>query len=179
MHLVVQVPYDATEESERALSLTRRAPSFTVEWVEARRMAVARFPSLPAGIDLAVDLVGEAVRLPGVRASMNAVPVSTLTKLWQRLACYRDSLGAGDGRRYCFEKSAHFHALVGCEGRECPVSCQFICRPCLHTREGQETGRMPDSYMAAAVQAEIQWCPRLTLPPTASQLIVLSRTVPR
>lgn len=179
MHLVVHVPYGATEESERALSLARRAPSFTVERVENRRMAVAIFPSLPACIDLAVELVGEAVRLPDAWASMNAVRVSTMTKLWQRLTCYRDSLGASDVRRYCLEKSAHFHALVGCEGQECPVSCQFICRPCLHTREDEGAVRAPESYAAAAIQAEIDWCPRLALPPATSQLISLSRNLPR
>lgn len=179
MHLVVHVPYGATEESERALSLARRAPSFTVERVENRRMAVAIFPSLPACIDPALELIGEAVRLPAVWASMNAAPVSSMTKLWQRLTCYRDSLAASDVRRYCLEQSAHFHALVGCEGHECPVSCQFICRPCLHAREDQGTAQAPESYVAVAVAAEIDWCPRLALPSSSTQLISLSRSLLR
>jgi len=166
MNLVVHVPYDATEDSGGALSLARCAPTFTVEWVGARRMAVAVFPSLPTGIDLAVQLVGEAVRLPDARASVNSVPLSGLAKLWQRLMCYRDSLQAPDPIRYCRERAGHFQTLVGCEGRQCPVSCQFICQPCLHMPEKKPPHDVNASYHAAAQAAEIAWCPQLALPPT-------------
>lgn len=174
MNLVVHLPYDATDESESALSTARRAPTFAIEWVKDRRMAVAIFPALPAGIDLAVQLVGDAVRLPEAWASVNATPLPSLTRLWQRLVCYRDSLGSPDAARYCLEKSAHFHSLVGCEEHRCPVSCQFICRPCLGMAEDTlATGTR--TYHAAAVSAEIDWCPRLNLPPE-SALITLSDT---
>lgn len=176
MNLVVHLPYVTTDESESALSVARRAPTFTIEWINDQRMAVAIFPSLPAEIDLAVQLVGEAVRLPEVWASVNARPLPSLTRLWQRLVCYRDSLGVADAARYCVEKSAHFHTLVGCEEHRCPVSCQFICRPCLGiTRADSMVPSM--SYHAAAVLAEIDWCPRLSLPP-GSPLVTVSRTTP-
>lgn len=174
MNLVVHLPYDTTDESESALSAARRAPTFTIEWVKDRRMAVAVFPALPAGIDLAVQLVGEAVRLPDAWASVNSTPLPSLTRLWQRLVCYRDSLGSPEPVRYCLEKSAHFHSLVGCEAHRCPVSCQFMCQPCLGmTQDTRATGKT--TYRAAAVLAEIDWCPRLNLP-SDSPLITLSRT---
>lgn len=125
-------------------------------------MAMAIFPSIPEGIDLAVQLVGESIRLPDAWASVNGTPLSSLTKLWQRLSCYRDSLGAADPARYCVEKSAHFHTLVGCEGHRCPVPCQFICTPCLGLATQDVVIVMPEKrYQAAAEVAEIDWCPRL------------------
>ncbi len=54
-----------------------------MEWVNDKKMAIAIFSSLPAGIEAAVRLVGEAIRLPGAWASMDAKPVSSLAKLWQ------------------------------------------------------------------------------------------------
>ena len=131
MHLVVHIPYQADEESSRAVSLARQAPSFTMEWTGSGRMDIAIFPSLPTGLDLAVQLVGEAIQIPGAWTSINARPLSTLTKLWQRLNCYRDGLEAPDRQRYCLEKTAFFNTLVGCEGHRCPVPCQFICTPCM------------------------------------------------
>ena len=126
MNLVVHIPYRADEESSRALSLARQAPSFTMEWVDDQKVAIAIFSSLPAGSDLAIQLVGEAVRLSGAWASINSKRISSLTKLWQRLNCYRDSLNAPDRERYCLEKTAFFNTLVGCEGHRCPVPCQCI-----------------------------------------------------
>jgi hypothetical protein len=150
-----------TEESASALGLARRAPTFTIEWVQDQRMAMAIFPSIPEGIDLAVQLVGESIRLPHAWASVNATPFSSLTKLWQRLSCYRDSLAAADALQYCLQKSAHFHALVGCEGHRCPVPCQFICTPCLGMTQDLVLIVPEQRYQAAAKVAEIDWCPRL------------------
>lgn len=164
MHLVVHIPYQADEESSRAVSLARQAPSFTMEWTGSGRMSVAIFPSLPTGLDLAVQLVGEAIQIPGARASINARPLSTLTKLWQRLNCYRDSLKAPDRQRYCLEKTAFFNALVGCEGHRCPVPCQFICTPCMRMTQDQSTIDVENRFEMATELAEISWCPNLRMP---------------
>jgi hypothetical protein len=135
-----------------------------MDWVNGERIGVAIFPSLPKGIDLALQLIGEAIRVEGAWASVNAKPMSSLTKLWQRLDCYRDSLGTSDRTRYCHEKSALFNTLVGCEHHLCPVPCQFICTPCMKmTQEGSEVGVM-QRYDVAVALAEIDWCPNLHLP---------------
>ncbi|HLZ34569.1 MAG TPA: hypothetical protein VKP13_11160 [Nitrospira sp.] len=163
MHLVVYIPHRTDEESSLALSLARQAPSFTVEWANDHKMVIAAFPSLPEEIEAAVRLVGEAVRLAGAWASMNSKPVSSLTKLWQRLACYRDSLECEDPVRYCREKSALFHTLVGCEQHLCPVPCQFICTPCMRVEQEGMLVMPGNRYSLAAELGEVDWCPRLNL----------------
>lgn len=162
MNLVVHLPYDTTDDSAGALGLARRAPRFAIEEHNGRRTAVAAFPAIPEAIDLAVALIGDAVRLSDAWASVNDSRLSSLTKLWQRLVCYRDSLAAPDPVRYCREQSAHVHALVGCEGHDCPVPCQFICRPCLALQAQDILIIRPEKhYRAAAEAAEVEWCPRL------------------
>ena len=65
MNLVVHIPHDGADEAAAAFSLAQRAPSFTMEWTGSGRMSIAIFPSLPTGLDLAVQLVGEAIQIPG------------------------------------------------------------------------------------------------------------------
>jgi hypothetical protein len=165
VNLVVHIPHRGTELESYALSLAQRAPTFTMEWVNKERVSIAIFPSLPNGIDLAVQLIGAAIHIEGAWASVNSKPISSLTKLWQRLDCYRGSLETADPNRYCHEKSALFNTLVGCEQHLCPVSCQFVCTPCVRlTEEGSEVSMIQRYEMAVAL-AEIDWCPNLHLPP--------------
>lgn len=164
MNLVVHIPYRADEDSSRALSLARQAPSFTMEWGSDQKVAIAIFSSLPVGIDSAIQLTGEAVRLPGAWASVNSKRISSLTRLWQRLVCYRDSLAAHDSAYYCKEKSALFNTLVGCEAHRCPVPCQFLCTPCKDMVEEGATIHQEKRFEVAATVAEIDWCPSLKLP---------------
>lgn len=164
MILVVHIPYRTDEENSRALSLARQASCFTMEWVDDQKVAIAIFYSLPAGIDLAIQLVGEGVRLSGAWASVNSTRISNLTKLWQRLACYRDSLAGHDPAYYCREKSALFNTLVGCEAHRCPVPCQFLCTPCMGMAQEGTTIYQEKRFEIAATLAEIDWCPGLKLP---------------
>jgi hypothetical protein len=171
MDLVVHIPCRSLDGRPSALSLAQRAPTYTVEWVHAERVGVAIFSSLPNGIDLAVQLIGEAIHIEGAWASVNAKPISSLTKLWQRLDCYRGSLETADSNRYCREKSALFNTLVGCEQHLCPVPCQFVCTPCMRMmQEGSEVTLM-QRYDVAAVLAEIDWCPNLHLPSKEEELL--------
>ncbi len=164
MHLVVHIPYRPDEESTRALSLARQAPSFTMEWDDDCKVAIAIYSSLPKGIEEAIQLIGEAVRLSGAWASLDSRRVSSLAKLWQRLACYQESLVVENPIQYCREKSALFNTLVGCEQHRCPVPCQFICTPCMRTEQDGPAVQSENRYKAAAELAEIDWCPRLRLP---------------
>ena len=168
MNLVVHIPYRA-DEAAAAFSLAQRAPSFTMEWRGSDRMSIAIFPSLPTGLDLAVQLVGESIQIPGAWASINTRPLSSLTKLWQRLNCYRDSLNVPDRERYCLEKTAFFNTLVGCEGHRCPVPCQFICTPCMRMTQDQSTSDVENRFEVATELAEIAWCPNLNLSGHGSQ----------
>lgn len=164
MNLVVYIPYRVTEDDSSALSLAQRAPLFTVDWTSGERVNVARFPSLPESLDCALQLIGEAIRFPGAWASVDARPVSSLAKLWQRLECYRESLQAADPVRHCAERAALFNTLVGCETHRCPVPCQFICTPCMGMAQQGTMLSLENRFEVAATMAEIDWCPRLKLP---------------
>lgn len=177
MHLVVHIPYRHDEDSVRALSLARQAPSFTMEWIDGRKVAVAIYAALPAGIEGAIRLIGEAIRLSDAWASMDSKRLSSLTKLWQRLVCYRESLGAGNPKQYCRERSALFNHLVRCEEHHCPVPCQFVCTPCIKM-EAEGAGGMPaNRYREAVELAEIEWCPRLQLPSDNPAVVIQPRFV--
>jgi hypothetical protein len=163
MHLVVHIPDRADEESASALMLARLAPSFTTEWVHDEKVGVAIYSSSPSRIDAALRLVGEAVRLKGAWASIDGKPLSSLTKLWQRLACYHESLQAKDALPFCREQSTLFNTLVGCEAHRCPVPCQFICRPCMRMEQASGAIATADQLALAAESAEVDWCPQLRL----------------
>ena len=81
MNLVVHIPHRVTEDGSSALSLAQRAPTFAIEWTNGERVNIAQFPSLPDGLDCALQLIGEAIRLQGAWASVNARPISSLVKL--------------------------------------------------------------------------------------------------
>jgi len=164
MQLVVHIPHRMTEADSSALSLAQRAPHFTIEWMMGERVNQARFPLLPEGLDCALQLIGEAIRLDGAWASMNDRRMSSLVKLWHRLECYRESLVASDPFRHCVERAVLFNALVGCEAHRCPVPCQFICSPCMGTALEGPSIQAETRFHDAATAAEIDWCPRLTLP---------------
>ena len=169
MNLVVHIPHRMVEDEVGALSLAQRAPAFIMERTGSEEVCIASFPDLPAGIDLALQLVGEAGRLRGAWASIDARPISNLTKLWQRLECYRESLLALDPLRHCREKAELFHTLVGCESRSCPVPCQFLCTPCME--QASEPGAGGHPIEEIAVSGEVGWCPQLkqALPRPTSQ----------
>lgn len=174
MNLVVHIPHRGAEPELSALSLAQRAPSYTVEWVHGEQVGIAIFPSLPNGIELALELIGGSISIEGAWASVNSKPISSLTKLWQRLDCYRGSLGTTDLKRYCQKKSAFFNTLVGCEHQLCPVPCQFICTPCMRmTQEGSEISLIRPHEVAAAL-AEIDWCPNLRVPSRETKRLSLS-----
>lgn len=177
MNLVVHIPHRMTEEDSGALILAQRAPTFIIEWVERERVCIATFPDLPKNIDLALQLIGESVRIHGAWASVNARPMSNLTKLWQRLECYRESLLAVDAHRHCETKSNYFHTLVGCEVSRCPVPCQFLCTRCRLMAQDELGPSLSLSIADAATFAEVEWCPHLATllaPPDGIQPILLN-----
>lgn len=159
MNLVVHVPEAAGETAPYLQTLMKTAPSFTIEgqdWISI-------FPRLPDAIDRALQIVGEAVRLPDAWASMNGRRFSSLLRLWTRLECYRESLDAPSAELHCLRKAAKHNLLEGCLGPTCPVPCQFVCAPC--RVELQERGAPPAcSFLhQLSVEAEVDWCPNLRL----------------
>lgn len=172
MDLVVHIPFRTDEDYVRALIFARQAPSFTVEESDGKKFAIAIFPSLPTGIDVAIELIGEALQLSNAWASINSKRMSGLVKLWQRLSCYRESLEVEDHSRYCLDKSAHFNYLVGCKEYQCPVPCQFICTPCMRLEQAGLPVVTAERSRIAAELAEVDWCPQLQFPEDDENAII-------
>ena len=165
MKLVVRIPESATDSFPDVLSLARLAPSFTIEGQGKERSCVAIFTDLPQSLDLAVRLIGEVIKIPGLRVSINARRVMSLTRFWSALICYRESLDEPDPRVYCVRKAARFSDVAGCPDKTCLSHCQFICTRCLGVIREHGTPPIPTQLKAIAVQAEVEWCPNLKLPP--------------
>jgi hypothetical protein len=160
VNLVVHVPEPSAETVPYVQTLMKMAPSFTIEGQDW----VAIFPRLPDAIDRALQIVGEAVRLPDAWASVNGRRFSSLLRLWTRLECYRESLDVPTPELHCLGKAAKHNLLEGCLGPTCPVPCQFVCAPC---RVEMQDGGIPPSHSflrQLSVQAEVEWCPNLKLP---------------
>jgi hypothetical protein len=165
MHLTVRIPESDAAEISTARILARLAPEFHTEGKGPALAHVATFANLPDDLDPAVRLIGEAINLPGVQVVVNSRPVVSLSKFWSALLCYRDSLREPDPQVYCARLAARLSSLSGCPDRTCVSHCQFICTRCLGV--ARETGAPPLSAQlrTIAVQAEVEWCPNLKLPP--------------
>jgi hypothetical protein len=142
------------------------APAFdSVQAEDGSPGYVATFADVSQALDLAVWLIGEVINLPGAHATINGRRIRNLNLFWSALLCYRDSLHAPDPAAYCAQLSTRLGDLSGCPDRGCVSHCQFICTRCLGV--ARETGAPPISTQlrAIAAQAEVDWCPNLTLPP--------------
>ena len=119
-------------------------------------MSIAIFPSLPTGLDLAVQLVGETIQIPGAWASINARSLSSLAKLWQRLNCYRDSLDSPDrGALLSGENSVSSIPWWGVKDIGVLSPCQFICTPCMRMIQDQSTIDVENRFEVADGQKSL------------------------
>lgn len=164
VHLTVRIPQCEATAFPAALSLARSAPAFHTEGEGNKRTYVATFDDLPRLIDLAVQLIGEAVNVPSVRVRINERDITRVGKFWTALLCYRESLHAPDPLSYCARQAARVSDAAGCPDRTCLSHCQFICTRCLAVV--RESGAPPVSAQlrTIALQAEVEWCPNLRLP---------------
>lgn len=165
MDLSIWIPESDDMAAQAALSLARQAPACRILTGQgARRTHLAVFADLPRSLDLAVRLFGEAINLPAVRATINGRPVENLTKFWTALICYHESLGEQDPQAYCLRRTGRLGKIDGCPDRACLTHCQFICTRCLQIV--RESGALPASAQLQTIarQAEVEWCPNLTLP---------------
>lgn len=122
---------------------------------------VVTFADLPEHIDLALQAIGECVRIPGAWAAVGGQRMSSLVALWNRLDCYRQSLSCSDRVSYCRNKAASVRAGLGCGLAFCSAPCQFLCPLC--TLKDTSLGRSivhPETQVLA-VLGEIDWCPNL------------------
>lgn len=125
---------------------------------------VLTFPELPRGIDLALRVIGESVRIPGAWASVGGQRMSSLVALWNRLDCYRQSLPHVDRAAYCQGRAATLRSLLGCGVSACATPCQFVCPQCAGNEPNTGSLVHPETQMLL-VLGEIEWCPNLVPPP--------------
>ncbi|HRB17837.1 MAG: hypothetical protein IT389_14465 [Nitrospira sp.] len=130
----------------------------------AARSHVVTFASLPEHIDVALQVIGESVRIQGAWATVNDQRMSSLVALWNRLDCYRQSLAVADARIFCASKAASLQAMSGCEAVLCMSPCQFLCRQCAQIGTHPVTGLVHPEAQLLAMLGEIGWCPNLRRP---------------
>ncbi len=164
VHLTVRIPQFEATAFPAALNLARSAPAFEVEGQEDKRFYVATFDDLPRSIDLAVQLVGEAVNVPSVRVTINERDITRVGKFWTALLCYRESLHTPDPLSYCVRQAARISDAAGCPDRTCLSHCPFICTRCLEIARESGSPPVAAQLLEIARRAEVEWCPNLTLP---------------
>lgn len=81
--------------------------------INNQRIAIVIFPSLPMGMESAVQFVGEAFRPLPVLGESQLPIYFKCTTLRQRRDYYRDRLHAPDHEWACPQRVALFNALMG------------------------------------------------------------------
>ena len=166
MYLTVWLPESAVVAAPAALAAARFAPIFhRIDKGEGGAKAyLAVFADLPVGLDVALRLIGEIVDLPDVRMGINGRRVVSVTKFWNALLCYRDSLWEQDKEDYCARQADRVGEAAGCPVWTCQARCQFICACCFQVVRKSGAPPVADQLREIALQAEVEWCPNLQLP---------------
>lgn len=162
MRLIIGIPTAAVRERPSLFLLMLAACAET----EGDRIAgetVATLDDFPAQLDLALDLVEAVSQLRPARATMNGRPVADLNRLWSTLSCYRDSLAEAAPQDYCRRRASRVGEAGGCPAHACASPCPFICARCFQLVGKQDETPAADCLHRIAVEAEVDWCPNLSL----------------
>jgi hypothetical protein len=170
MRLALRIPQSESEALPLVLSLAHSAPMFRTETEGRIRAYTAIFPDLSLSFDLVERLIEAAAELPDVQVSIDERSVESLTKFLSVLRCYRESLTELDPQAHCARQVARVGDAGSCPDRVCISHCQFICMRCLQVV--REIGAPPvrAQLKAIAIQAEAEWCPNLSMPPSTFSL---------
>ncbi len=142
----------------------QHAYTHRIEHDGSERIHVVSFVGLPEHIDVALQVIGESVRIPGAWATVGGQRMSSLVALWNRLDCYRQSLPVTDRVAYCKGKAASLRAKLGCEAPSCSMPCQFICPECTVMGSYQTASLVDPETQMLFVFGEVDWCPNLKRP---------------
>jgi hypothetical protein len=124
------------------------------------RVQVVTLANVSQHIDLALQLIGESVRIAGSWATVNGQRMSSLVALWNRLDCYRQSLDASDPQVFARARWSLFGQRT-----HCAAPCQLLCRECTLIGIHPPTAIVQPETQVLAVLGEIDWCPNLRRPP--------------
>ncbi len=163
--LSIWLPEDAANHAPALRNLANVAPVFDyVERSDEGAGYRAEFPDLTEFLHVIVMLMEEAVKLPGLRLTVNDRPVARPTQFWSTLLCYWESQAEPDAEDYCLRRSARVSDVSGCPDRACLTHCQFICTRCLDLAHDRGVPPMGSQLLEIARRAEVEWCPNLKLP---------------
>lgn len=165
MEIAVHLPDDGSLPHPLGEEEWRHTFSHSVEAHGAERSQVVTFVSLPEHIEVALQVIGESVRIPGSWATVNGQRMSSLVALWNRLDCYRQSLTVADPQAFCMSKAVTLQAKLNCDVGSCAAPCQFLCRECTLISIHPPTAMVHPETQVLAVLGEIDWCPNLRRPP--------------
>lgn len=168
LRLSVALPESDTEAFLTAIGLARRAPVFETLGSGTERSFRATFPDAFQALDVVIRLIGEASQCQGVRVTIDEREIASLPRFWSALICYQESLAEPNPHDHCLRFSARLTEFGGCPDQECLSPCQFLCTRCVSLAK-EKGGRSIQAQLAdLARQAEVDWCPNLTLPGLAS-----------
>ncbi|MCS6319461.1 MAG: hypothetical protein H8K05_17140 [Nitrospira sp.] len=136
----------------------------SLEQSESGRSQVVTFAKLPEYVEVALQVIGESVRIPGSWATVNGQRMSSLVALWNRVDCYRQSLAVADKPAFCASQVGTLRAKLNCSVELCSAPCQFLCRQCTPIGSHPPTAMVHPEAQVLAVLGEIDWCPNLRRP---------------
>jgi len=133
----------------------------SLEQSESGRSQVFTFARLPEYIEVALQVLGESVRIPESWATVNGQRRSGLVALWNRLDCYRQSLDVAGRPAFCASQVGTLRAKLNCSVELCSASCQFLCRQCALSGRHPAAAMVHPEAQVLALLGEIDWCPNL------------------
>ncbi|MBL8070276.1 MAG: hypothetical protein JNM35_04180 [Nitrospira sp.] len=163
--IAVYLPDDGSLPQPLGEASARHALTHCIQHSGADRVQVVTVANVSQHIDVALQLIGESVRIAGSWATVNGQRMSSLVALWNRLDCYRQSLDAPDPQVFCASKAAALQATLGCSVESCAAPCQFLCRECTLIGIHPPTAIVQPETQVLALLGEIDWCPNLRRPP--------------
>ena len=168
--LTIRFPASAGEEAPALVGLARHASNFTTSGEGDQAWYEATFADVTESLDQIIQLVGEALKCPEARVTINGRTVSSLIRFSSTLLCYRESLAEPNPHDHCLRHSARLNQFSGCPDQACLRPCQFLCTRCIGLVKETRGASLEAQLKAFAIQAEVDWCPNLGFPdcqPTA------------
>lgn len=161
VRLIIQFPTSAGESCPVLLGLARRASNFSVMGEGGEACYQATFADVTESLDQVIELVGEALKCPEARVTVNGRTVSSLIRFSSTLLCYRESLAETNPRDHCLRYSARLNQFSGCPDQTCLRPCQFLCTRCVGLVKDARGASLEAQLREFAIQAEVDWCPNL------------------
>ena len=123
MTIAVYLPDDGSLPQPLGEASARHALTHCIQHSGADRVQVVTVANVSQHIDVALQLIGESVRIAGSWATVNGQRMSSLVALWNRLDCYRQSLDVAGRPAFCASQVGTLRAKLNCSVELCSASC--------------------------------------------------------